>query len=120
MTDATPRPPLATPIAIVTGASSGVGLYATQALDIGPAQRTIFPWFQKNITKGYVSQALAGDRVAQAVDDAAFTESGVHWSWGKRQRAGRAAFAQALSTQASSEQGATQLWDLSETLIAPA
>jgi len=118
MIDATPVPQLATPI--VTGASWGVGLYAAQALGVDPAQRTIFPWFQKNLTKGYVSQALAGDRVAQVVDDAAFTESGVLWSWGKRQRAGRAAFAQALSTQASSVPRATQLWDLSETLIAPA
>ena len=82
MTDATPARPTAAPIAIVTGASSGVGLYATQAL----------------VARG----------------------SGVHWSWGNRQRAGRAAFAQALSTQASSVQRATQLWELSETLFAPA
>jgi hypothetical protein len=120
MTDATPARLTATPIAIVTDASSGVGLYAAQALGVDPAQRTIFPWFQKNITKGYLSQALAGERVAQVVDAAAFTGSGVHWRWGSRQRAGRAAFAQALSTQASSVQRATQLWDLSETLIAPA
>jgi len=81
MTDATPARPTAAPIAIVTGASSGVGLYATQAL----------------VARG----------------------SGVHWSWGNRQRAGRAAFAQPLSTQASSVRRATQLWDLSEALIAP-
>ena len=98
------------------------GCVADTALfrDTPAAFQTIFPWFQKNITKGYVSQTLAGERVAQVVDDAAFTESGVHWSWGNRQRAGRAAFAQPLSTQASSVQRATQLWDLSETLIAPA
>ena len=43
------------PIVIVTGVSSGVGL-----------------WFQKNITKGYVSQPLSGDRVAQMARDPEF------------------------------------------------
>jgi|GEM_PF-5467083 len=104
MTDATPVPQLATPI--VTGAPWDVGLHAAQALDIGPAQRTIFPWFQKNM-KHYVRQTLAGDRMTQVVDEAAFTGSGVHSSWSNRQRAGRAAFAQPLSTRASSAQRAT-------------
>jgi protochlorophyllide reductase len=31
------------------------------------AFQTIVPWFQKNITGGYVSQALAGERLAQVV-----------------------------------------------------
>ena len=82
--------------------------------------RTIFPWFQKNITKGYVSQALAGERVAQVVVDPEFGESGQHWSWGNRQKEGRAAFAQPLSNQASSRERATLLWELSEQLIAGA
>ena len=60
------------------------------------AFQRIFPWFQKHITKGYVSQALAGERVAQVVADDAFTQSGVHWSWGNRQKAGRSAFSQPL------------------------
>ncbi len=96
------------------------GCVADTALfrDTPQAFRTIFPWFQKNITKGYVSQELAGERVAQVVADPAFSESGMHWSWGNRQREGRAAFAQALSIQASSAQRATQLWELSEKLIA--
>ena len=82
--------------------------------------RTIFPWFQKNITKGYVSQALAGERVAQVVVDPEFGESGQHWSWGNRQKKGRAAFAQPLSDQASSRERAIVLWELSEQLIAGA
>ena len=82
--------------------------------------RTIFPWFQKNITKGYVSQALAGERVAQVVIDPQFGESGQHWSWGNRQKVGRAAFAQPLSDQASSRARAIALWELSEQLIANA
>jgi hypothetical protein len=61
------------------------------------AFQKIFPWFQKNITKGYVSQNLAGEWVAQAVADPGFETSGVHWSWGNRQKAGREAFSQPLS-----------------------
>ena len=78
--------------------------------------RTIFPWFQKNITKAYVSQELAGDRVAQVVVDPEFGHSGLHWSWGNRQRAGRAPFAQPLSDQAISLERAATLWTLSEQL----
>jgi protochlorophyllide reductase len=58
--------------------------------------QTNLPWFQKHITKGYVTQALAGERVAQVVADEAFACSGVHWSWGNRQQEGRQAFAQPL------------------------
>jgi len=43
--------------------------------------RAIFSWFQKNITRGYVTQELSGERVAQVVADASFSTSGVHWSW---------------------------------------
>jgi protochlorophyllide reductase len=77
------------------------------------AFQVIFPWFQKNITKGYVTQELAGDRLAQVVADPAFTQSGVHWSWGNRQRAGRSAFAQPLTARASDEALGRRLWSLS-------
>ena len=81
------------------------------------AFQTIFPWFQKNITKGYVSQALAGDRVAQVVADPGFEVSGVHWSWGNRQREGREAFWQPLSSQATDPVKGRRLWELSERLV---
>lgn len=78
------------------------------------AFQVIFPWFQKNITKGYVTQELAGDRLAQVVADPAFgTQSGVHWSWGNRQKAGRAAFAQPLTARAQNQQLGERLWTLS-------
>ncbi len=35
----------------------------------------VFPWFQKTITKGYVSQPLAGERVAQVVAEPEFEQS---------------------------------------------
>lgn len=78
-----------------------------------PAFQKIFPWFQKNITKGYVSQPLAGERTAQVVADPAFAaQSGVHWSWGNRQKEGRQAFAQPLSARGTNEARNERLWDL--------
>jgi len=76
----------------------------------------VFPWFQKYITKGYVSQALAGERVADVVADPAFGRSGVHWSWGNRQHADSTAFAQPLSAKANDAARAARLWELSEAL----
>ena len=77
------------------------------------AFQVIFPWFQKNITKGYVTQELSGERVADVVADEAFAQSGVHWSWGNRQREGRAAFAQPLTARASEQSLGERLWALS-------
>jgi protochlorophyllide reductase len=77
----------------------------------------IFPWFQKNITKGYVSQPLAGERVAQVVVDAEFAQSGVHWSWGNRQRVDAKPFAQALSAKANNAARAARLWELSAGMV---
>jgi protochlorophyllide reductase len=81
------------------------------------AFQTIFPWFQKNITGGYVSQALAGERVAQVVDDPEFAVSGVHWSWGNRQRKGGKSFSQELSDQACDLGTAERLWTYSMRLV---
>ncbi|WP_439532803.1 protochlorophyllide reductase [Polymorphobacter sp.] len=81
------------------------------------AFQRIFPWFQKNITKGYVSQPLSGERVAQVVADPGFTRSGVHWSWGNRQVPGREAFAQPLSAKAESAARSARLWDLTAGLV---
>jgi protochlorophyllide reductase len=81
------------------------------------AFQTIFPWFQKNITGGYVSQALAGERVAQVVADPDFALSGVHWSWGNRQKKGGRQFSQELSEQASNPETARRVWDYSMQLV---
>jgi len=77
----------------------------------------VFPWFQKNVTKGYVSQPLAGERVADVVADPAFAQSGVHWSWGNRQRADARPFAQALSPKANNASRASRLWDISMGMV---
>ncbi|MFO0032365.1 MAG: protochlorophyllide reductase [Cyanobacteriota bacterium] len=81
------------------------------------AFQTIFPWFQKTITGGYVSQALAGQRVADVVTEPAFAMSGVHWSWGNRQRKDGQQFRQELSDKASNPVTAERLWDLSLKLV---
>ncbi|MBC7800764.1 MAG: protochlorophyllide oxidoreductase, partial [Gemmatimonadaceae bacterium] len=65
----------------------------------------------------YVSQPLAGERVAQVVTGPGFEQSGVHWSWGNRQREGAEAFAQSLSAKAQNEVRASRLWDLSAAMI---
>ncbi|MBD2159568.1 MAG: protochlorophyllide reductase [Limnothrix sp.] len=82
-----------------------------------PLFQTIFPWFQKNITGGYVSQELAGDRVAQVVADPDFKQSGAYFSWGNRQKKGREAFLQRVSPQARDEQRGQRMWDLTLKLV---
>lgn len=79
--------------------------------------RTIFPWFQKNVTGGYVSQELAGERVAAVVADPEYKQSGVYWSWGNRQKEGRKSFVQEVSNEASDNQKAERLWELSNKLV---
>jgi protochlorophyllide reductase len=81
------------------------------------AFQKIFPWFQKNITGGYVSQAQAGERVAQVVADSAFSSSGVHWSWGNRQKQGGKQFSQELSDKASNPGTAQAMWEESMKLV---
>ncbi len=82
------------------------------------AFQVIFPWFQKHITKGYVTQELSGERTAMVVADPAFAaQSGVHWSWGNRQQEGRQAFAQPLSARATHQPRNDRLWALSEQMV---
>ncbi|MBX0329982.1 protochlorophyllide reductase [Oscillochloris sp. ZM17-4] len=82
-----------------------------------PLFQKLFPIFQRRITGGYVSQDLAGERVAAVVADPDYRESGVYWSWGNRQRKGREAFHQKVSPQARDEARATRMWDLSARLV---
>jgi protochlorophyllide reductase len=95
------------------------GCVAETALfrDTPPLFQKIFPWFQKNITKGYVTEQLAGERLAQVVIDPEFALSGVHWSWGNRQVPGRKAFSQPLSAKATDHGKAIRLWQASERLV---
>ncbi|QCE09910.1 protochlorophyllide reductase, chloroplastic [Vigna unguiculata] len=78
-----------------------------------PLFRTLFPPFQKYITKGYVSEEEAGKRLAQVVSDPSLTKSGVYWSWNKTS----ASFENQLSQEASDAEKARRVWDISEKLV---
>ncbi len=77
----------------------------------------IFPWFQKNITGGFVSEELAGERLAEVVSKPEYNQSGAYWSWGNRQKKGRQSFVQEVSDEASDDLKAKRLWELSEKLV---
>jgi protochlorophyllide reductase len=77
----------------------------------------IFPVFQQKITGGYVSEELAGDRLAMVVADPEYNISGVYWSWGNRQKEGRKSFVQEVSDEASDTDKAKIMWDFSEKLV---
>ncbi|WZZ89383.1 hypothetical protein YC2023_117962 [Brassica napus] len=80
--------------------------------------RSLFPLFQKYITKGYVPEAEAGKRLAQVskvVGDPNLTKSGVYWSWNKTS----ASFENQLSQEASDVEKARRVWEVSEKLVQP-
>ncbi len=82
-----------------------------------PLFQTIFPWFQKNITGGYVSQELSGERVAMVVADAEYKQSGAYFSWGNRQKKLGQSFVQKVSPQARDDEKAERMWELSAKLV---
>jgi protochlorophyllide reductase len=77
----------------------------------------IFPLFQKNITGGYVSEELAGERVAAVVAEPEYNKSGSYYSWGNRQKEGRKSFVQEVSNEALDDDKAQRLWELSAKLV---
>ncbi len=77
----------------------------------------LFPLFQKYITKGYVSQELAGERVASVIADPEFKQSGAYWSWGNRNSQERQAFVQRVSPQARDDERARRMWETSANLV---
>ncbi len=79
--------------------------------------RVLFPLFQKFITRGYVSQRLAGERVALVATGEAYAKSGVHWSWGNRQKSGRKAFSQQLSERIINPSTSLKVWEYSNKLV---
>lgn len=79
--------------------------------------RLLFPIFQKFITKGYVSQRLAGERVAQVASFKEYAKPAVHWSWGNRQKSGRKAFSQKLSKRIIDSKTSQLTYDLTKKLV---
>lgn len=82
-----------------------------------PLFQKLFPLFQKYVTGGYVSQELAGERVAAVVADPEYRQSGAYWSWGNRQKKNRQSFVQQVSPQARDDEKAKDLWILSAKLV---
>lgn len=82
-----------------------------------PLFQKLFPLFQKYITKGYVSQELSGERVASVMADPEFKQSGAYFSWGNRQKDGRQAFVQKVSSQARDDEKGDRMWELSAKLV---
>ncbi|PSB27324.1 protochlorophyllide reductase [Stenomitos frigidus] len=82
-----------------------------------PLFQKLFPLFQKNITGGYVSQELSGERVAAVVADPEYKQSGAYWSWGNRQKKDGKSFVQRVSPQARDDERADRLWELSAKLV---
>ncbi len=79
--------------------------------------RLLFPLFQKYITRGYVTEKLAGQRVASVATDSDLFQSGVHWSWGNRQKLVGKVFSQKLSKRIIDSQLSQKTWDLSMKLV---
>jgi protochlorophyllide reductase len=82
-----------------------------------PLFQKLFPIFQKYITGGFVSEELAGDRVAEVVTSPEYSQSGAYWSWGNRQKKDGKSFVQRVSPQARDDEKAELLWDLSAKLV---
>lgn len=87
--------------------------------------RWSFPILQKNLTRGYVSQELAGQRLAALVKDPQFTESGAYWSWKQGgddlydnyNATDDTAYVNEPSQEVSDKAKAQKLWDLSVKLV---
>jgi len=79
--------------------------------------RLLFPLFQKFITKGYVTEKLAGQRVALVATDSDLFQSGVHWSWGNRQKLVGKVFSQKLSKRIIDTELSQKTWDLTMKLV---
>lgn len=103
----------------ITFTSLYPGCVATTALfrNHYPLFQKIFPIFQRYITGGFVSEELAGDRVAAVVADPEYRKSGAYWSWGNRQQKNRKSFVQQVSPEASDDEKAELLWDYSKQLV---
>ncbi len=82
-----------------------------------PLFQKLFPLFQKYITGGFVSEELAGERIAEVVAAPEYNQSGAYWSWGNRQKKDRKSFVQKVSPQARDDEKAKRMWELSEKLV---
>lgn len=103
----------------ITFSSLYPGCVATTALfrNHYPLFQKLFPIFQRYITGGFVSEELAGQRVADVVADPQYNQSGAYWSWGNRQKKDGKSFVRRVSPEARDDEKAKLMWDFSEKLV---
>ena len=103
----------------ITFSSLYPGCVATTALfrNHYPLFQKIFPLFQRYITGGFVTEEESGDRVAEVVSDPQYNQSGAYWSWGNRQKKNGKSFLQEVSNEASDDDKAERMWELSAKLV---
>jgi protochlorophyllide reductase len=103
----------------ITFSSLYPGCVATTALfrNHYPLFQKLFPLFQKYITGGFVTEEESGKRVAEVVADPQYNQSGAYWSWGNRQKKNGKSFVKEVSPEASDDEKAKRLWELSEKLV---
>ncbi|AFZ22664.1 NADPH-protochlorophyllide oxidoreductase [Cylindrospermum stagnale PCC 7417] len=103
----------------ITFSSLYPGCVATTALfrNHYPLFQKLFPLFQKYITGGFVTEEESGKRVAEVVSDPAYSQSGAYWSWGNRQKKQGKSFLQEVSAEASDDDKAERMWELSAKLV---
>lgn len=85
-----------------------------------PWFRQAFPWFMKYVTKAYVSEEEAGERVAQVISDDRTGVSGKYWSWSGAEGSGGAGGAIYENEQSEAVRDtatSTKLWELSKTMV---
>ncbi|PNW88126.1 hypothetical protein CHLRE_01g015350v5 [Chlamydomonas reinhardtii] len=78
-----------------------------------PLFKTLFPPFQKYITKGYVSEEEAGRRLAAVISDPKLNKSGAYWSWSST----TGSFDNQVSEEVADDSKASKLWDISAKLV---
>ena len=79
-----------------------------------------FPWFMKYVTKAYVSETEAGERVAQVISDDRTGVSGKYWSWSGAEGSGGAGgdiYENEQSAAVRDAATSTKMWELSKTLV---
>lgn len=103
----------------ITFSSLYPGCVATTALfrNHYPLFQKLFPLFQRYITGGFVSEELAGQRVAEVVADVQYNQSGAYWSWGNRQKKDGKSFVRRVSPEARDDEKAELMWNFSEKLV---
>ncbi|CAN0061646.1 unnamed protein product [Ascophyllum nodosum] len=78
--------------------------------------RTLFPLFQKYVTRQFVSTEEAGRRVAEVASSDKFVTSGAYWRW-NGQDAEATARENVVSDEAMDEARCEKLWKISSELV---